>query len=199
MATVDYKTIYDTAIEHLTQLMEKREELELRRDFLDKQISVVKELIYNAATYIAENPSRDYPELFGSPGLMAPISDIGFTGGIRKILSNAGTNWLSPVMVRDGLKGVGYENKSKNILPSIHTVLKRLEENKEVESKDIEGRTWYRWNPAAPKYQEPIITMEDATTALDYVLGKLAEAAKEPSRSAKGPAKTRQRSIAKKR
>ena len=56
------KTIYDTAIEHLTQLMEKREELELRRDSLDREISVVKELIFTASAYVAENPyERDRP------------------------------------------------------------------------------------------------------------------------------------------
>lgn len=181
MAKVDYKGIYDKAIEHLTQLMEKREDLEIQRDHLDRQISVVKQLVYNAATYIAENPSLDYPELFpGVPGLMMPISDLGFTGGIRKVLSNAGTNWLSPVMVRDGLKGVGYEIKSRNILPSIHTVLKRLEQNKEAESKDVEGRTWYRWNPAAPKYQEPVVTMQEVSTAMDYVLGKLLDSPEQP-------------------
>jgi hypothetical protein len=185
MASVDYKTIYDTAIAHLTQLMEEREELELRRDSLDKQISVVKDLIQTASAYIAENPSMDYPELFpGLPGLMAPISDLGFTGGIRKILSSA-TDWMSPVMVRGKLQSVGYANKSKNILPSIHTVLKRLEQNNEVESKDVEGRTWYRWNPAAPKYQEPVVTMQEATAVLDYVLGKILESSKKPSRPKK--------------
>ena len=42
MARVDYKPIYDKAIEHLQQLMERREELDIQRDTLDKQIRVVK-------------------------------------------------------------------------------------------------------------------------------------------------------------
>lgn len=200
MAKVDYKGIYDKAIEHLTQLMEKREDLEIQRDNLDKQITVVKQLVNNAATYIAENPSLDYPELFpGLPGLMAPISDVGFTGGIRQILSNATPNWMSPVMVREKLKSVGYDNKSKNILPSIHTVLKRLEQSKEAESKDIEGRTWYRWNPAAPKYQEPVVTMQEVNTALDYVLGKIFDSTEQPSKSTKKSAGGKKKSSARKR
>jgi hypothetical protein len=166
MANIDYKAVFDKGIGQLKTLMERREKLEIERDNLEWEISLSRQLVEAVAVYCAENPHLEYPELFpGQNSRWGPASEVGFTDGIRKVLATTAPGWITAVMIRTALPKAGYEIESKNILPSIHTVLKRLVEKKEVESKSEEGRLWYRWNLPVPTTR----TLPDYLQPMDWI------------------------------
>lgn len=68
----------------------------------------------------------------------------------RVVLKKHAGASLSPLQVRDELKVIGYDiskDNHSNIMASIHSVLKRLKESGEVESKEAKdgSGTRYRW------------------------------------------------------
>ena len=73
---------------------------------------------------------------------------LGLTDAIRmafKTQDNSG-NGMSAQDVRTKLESMGYSGRWGNVLASIHTVIKRLHEKKEIEaSGNLNGRETYRW------------------------------------------------------
>ncbi len=136
-----YRQPYDDALAELTALMDRLEELDVERDSVITRIGEVKEGVAAFAPLVKENPVETHPHLF--PDHSEAGTDLGLTDAVRRVLANSKPKRLTPVGVRTGLAAIGYQTKSKNILPSIHTVLKRLEKNDEIVSKTEEdGRTW---------------------------------------------------------
>jgi hypothetical protein len=78
-----------------------------------------------------------------------PLAD--FDGGLaeacRVVLKNNAGRSLAPVEVRDRLADLGYPlHHHNNAMASIHSVLKRLKESGDVETKTgKDGGTRYRW------------------------------------------------------
>jgi len=63
---------------------------------------------------------------------------------------------MTPLEVRDGLKGVGYNlTQHKNEMASIHSVLKRLAESKDVKSTTKDDATRYVWTGEPPLKPQP--------------------------------------------
>ncbi len=150
MELADYKAMYDKALTELARLMEQREQLEIECDNVDIRITQVRQGIDALVPLCDENPYMTHPDLFPiGPHTFMP--NTGLTDAIRKVMANIAPMSATAVSVRTGLKTIGYEIDSKNILPSIHTILKRLEEKGEVVSKEVKGKTWYRWK--APKHR----------------------------------------------
>lgn len=140
-----YREPYDNALAELGALMDRLEELDIERDGLITRIGEVREGATGLAPLVKENPVETHPELF--PDHSGAGADLGLTDAIRRVLANSNPKRLTPVGVRTGLAAIGFQTQSKNILPSIHTVLKRLEKSDEITSKTEEdGRTWYKWN-----------------------------------------------------
>jgi len=141
-----YKTAYLSAIKELTELKDALRSLEERRNSLEKRITEVKRGVLALAPLCDEAPWSTYPALF--PELTTP-SHIGLSNAVRRVLDQDPEGWISPTAVRERLQSVGYQTKSKNILPSIHNVLKRLRDAGKVEDKGSEskGGTWYRCKP----------------------------------------------------
>lgn len=139
-----YKETFDAAIAELTELMRKREMLENSREMLNARIAKVRRGVLALSPLVGEEPTgveNKYPHLF--PELIPP--DIGMTDAIRKVLQSAGT-FLTPVGVRTELKTTGYDtDRYKNVLASIHTVLKRLAESGEVETEITNDVMAYKW------------------------------------------------------
>lgn len=147
--TVDtYKRAFEQAVKELADLMEARDYLDAQREDFDKRISTLRDGLLGLSTLAGiGNPQKEYPDLF--PELIDP--DIGITGAVRKVLAHSG-DYLSPVAVRDGLEQMGFDiKKYKNILASIHQILKRLYDNKEAAITTREGKTLYKWN--LPRYE----------------------------------------------
>jgi len=168
-----YREPYDNALAELGALMDRLEELDIERDGLVTRIGEVQEGALGLAPLVKENPVESHPELFPDLSEVGG-ADLGLTDAIRRVLANSAPKRLTPVGVRTGLAAIGFQTQSKNILPSIHTVLKRLEKNKEIASKTEEnGRTWYVWNgpthtppsrilPMSSLFRRTVPTMEEA-------------------------------------
>lgn len=68
----------------------------------------------------------------------------GLTDAVRKLFSIGPNVWGSATKVRDGLKKHGFPlDNYTQPLAVIHTTLRRLEKQGELESKEIEGTTRY--------------------------------------------------------
>ena len=147
-----YREPYEASLKELADLMDRLEAIDIERDGLVTRMSEVREGIAALASLVKENPAETHPELF--PDESESAADMGMTDAIRRVLANAKPKKLTPVGVRTGLAAIGFKTDSKNILPSIHTVLKRLEKNGEISSKiEEDGRTWYQWS--GPTYNSP--------------------------------------------
>jgi hypothetical protein len=142
-----YIAIYGQAMQELSELLEERERLEIKCDEIDTRLAEIRKGVVALAPLCGRFPWAEHPEWFPDIDV---LRDIGLTDAIREVLQRAGQVYLSPVGIRDGLKDVGYEIKSKNILPSIHNTVKRLIDAVEVETENREGRTWYRLKAIPP-------------------------------------------------
>lgn len=146
MTKETYQSALNAAIKDLAELMSQREELDTKREELDRDIFQLREGLFGLAILCGTDTNqlaKEYPELF--PDLISP--DVGLTDAVRKALASKHT-FVSPVEVKDRLAEMGFDiTKHKNILASIHTILKRLHTSEEVEAGNREEKVVYRWNP----------------------------------------------------
>jgi hypothetical protein len=143
-----YTAALDEAILELSSLMAERETLEERIETIDRRLTRLRK----AATSIGllcnigvAALMHRHPELF--PDTVA--QDVGLTDAIRKTLKSQ-NYFFSAVEIREDLKSRDYDiTKYKNLLASIHTVLKRLKGQDQVIEGSRGGRTTYRWKNEA--------------------------------------------------
>lgn len=167
-----YREPYDNALAELGALMDRLEELDVERDGLVTRIGEVQEGALGLAPLVKENPVETHPELFPDRSEVGG-ADLGLTDAIRRVLANSNPKRLTPVGVRTGLAAIGFQTQSKNILPSIHTVLKRLEKSNEIVSKTEEdGRTWYSWNGPIRIPGRTVPTEEEAAMEVRRLQGE---------------------------
>jgi hypothetical protein len=147
MPAVNYQYTLDSAIKELTDLMEQREKLDEKREALHERIVKLRRAVRGLASLCdVEDIEEEHRSLF--PDEFADNTDVGLTDAIRQVLSSHEEAFLSPVFIRDRLADVGFDiTTHKNILASIHTVLKRLQRQGEATPIIREGRTAYRWVP----------------------------------------------------
>lgn len=136
----DYKAMLEQAVSELTDALERQAGLDTEREKLDARIVELKQGIMALGPLCGIQAQFKYSELLPEYGLFPT----GLKESVITVLGMVKDNsYLTPVVVRDNLASTGYEIKSKNILPSIHNVLKRLE-GREVETGDVNGKTGYR-------------------------------------------------------
>jgi intracellular sulfur oxidation DsrE/DsrF family protein len=118
MSKTFYKQTLERAQEELENLMSQREEI-------DARIVELNESIVNLARLAQETPRGKFFE---------EMKKMGLTDACREVLKRANQT-LTPLEVKDRLRRIGYDlsKYEKDVLPSIHTVLKRLVKNKEAE------------------------------------------------------------------
>jgi hypothetical protein len=141
MITKDsYKAMLEQAVRELTDALERQAELDTEREQLDARIHELKQGIIGLGPLCGISAQSRYSDLLPEYGLLP----VGLKDGVLAVLGMIqGDAYITPITVRDNLANTGYEIKSKNILPSIHNVLKRLD-GREVESADVNGKTGYR-------------------------------------------------------
>jgi hypothetical protein len=144
--SANYRYTLDKAIAELTNLMEQREKLDETREALHQRIMKLRSAVRGLGSLCdVENVEEEYRSLFPDE---FTDTDVGLTDAIRKVLASHEDAYLSPVFIRDRLADVGFDIQThKNILASIHTVLKRLQRQGEVAPWTREGRTAYKWSP----------------------------------------------------
>lgn len=154
-ATTTYKESFDVAMGELAELMTEREEIEVRREQVDQRITRLREAIFGLGHLCDKSRyeiARERPELFPDN---AP-SDVGFTDAVRKIFKDYKTDTFSPVEIREFLEFGGFDvSKYRNVLASIHSILKRLKAKNEILDDTKDGKVFYRLNPRGPLAQEP--------------------------------------------
>lgn len=158
-----YLDTYAQAVGELSDLVDARTQLDEQRERIDQRLAEVRKGVIALAPLCGKLPWVEHPEWFPD----VESADVGFTSAIRRVLQKNLKEFLSPVSVRDGLKGVGYEIKSKNILPSVHNTLKRLYKAGNLETDDIEGKTCYRWKGPIPEEDRFATTLINFTRTLD--------------------------------
>jgi hypothetical protein len=142
-----YRETYEAALEELSDLMDKREVLDIQRERIDARISRLRYAVTGLGG-LCDLSSADvvtgHPELF--PDRVTP--DVGFTDAIRAVFKGSPDVVFSPVAVRDALEAKGFDvKKYKNVLASIHAILKRLKTKNDISDGNQEGRTVYWLNP----------------------------------------------------
>ena len=157
---VNYRETLDTAIKELTEFMEQRERLDEEREALHQRIVKLRSAVRGLANLCdVEDIEEENRSLFPSEWTE---TDVGLTDAIRNVLYAHEESYLSPVFIRDRLPDIGFDIKThKNILASIHTVLKRLQRQGEAAPLIKEGRTSYRWVAKKKEESRPELSDED--------------------------------------
>ena len=148
MTKETYQEALNAALKDLASLMHRREKVDMMREKFDREIFQLREGLFGLAILCGTDTNqlaKDNPELF--PDLISP--DVGLTDAVRKAMA-AKRIFTSPVEVKDRLAEMGFDiTIHKNILASIHTILKRLVKSEEVDEGQREGKVVYRWKGAA--------------------------------------------------
>ena len=131
MTDADYKETLDGVRSELEDVL--NEELKIERRLM--KLRERSEALGKAAQGLAGLVGEDQEE-----------ESIGITDSIRKILRDGSDHIWKPTAVRVRLKSEGFLlEKYQNPLAVIHTTLKRLEEQGEVETIKNDGKTFYKW------------------------------------------------------
>ncbi|HEY5839103.1 MAG TPA: hypothetical protein VIT19_08710 [Pyrinomonadaceae bacterium] len=156
-----YLVTYKAALEDLAEMMAEREELDAKRDDIDKRIIRLRDAITGLGGLCnmnAESIAKEHPELF--PDRVTP--DVGFTDAIRMVFKKNPDYFHSPVWIRDALEEDGFDvDKYKNVLASIHSIVKRLKIKGDVMEANREGKAVYKLNPKGELAKTIIVSDDD--------------------------------------
>jgi hypothetical protein len=123
-------------------------ELMLERTEIDKRIARLKETIASL-TYLSD----------GSFWKELEVRKMGLTKAVQYVLQTAGRP-LQPVEIRDELAMKGYDIKRyADIIPSLHTILKRLFLSGRVSKITTGDGTFYEWRAYSPSPAEVLKTV----------------------------------------
>lgn len=123
MTQDDYKKTLEGARAELEELLVKQEEIEQR-------IARIKQAIISLAPLVEEPDSDFWTSL--SAGMRAS----GISDACLQILQSTNKP-LTPVEIKEQLRNTGIDlSGQKNVMASIHSALKRLCANEEIETKD---------------------------------------------------------------
>lgn len=142
MSDTVFKQSLEAAVEELTQVLAERDELETRLDDLNYRMEKLREALRGLSALCGMDYEIEFPHLFPT----GEEVEQGFTNQIRSVFRSSPSIPMSPVDVRNKLKESGFPvHRYSNALASIHTILKRLEKSREVDSQEINGKTLYLW------------------------------------------------------
>lgn len=131
-----YRDALEAAKSEMESLLTEQTEVEKRLSFINSRVNDLKKTILSLGELVGEEFE---PETMG------------ITDAIRKVMRGAlddKGSYISPISVRNFLQKDNFPLSAyKNPLAVIHTTLKRLEEQLEVQSTTLNnGKTYYRWN-----------------------------------------------------
>jgi hypothetical protein len=121
------------------------EVLEIQQEDTERRIARLKQALLGLAPLAQESSRESSKDAFGIDiaAITAEIDAMSITDATRQILQ-ASTKRLAPVEIKQQLINMGKDlSTQKNIMASIHSLLKRLRENDEIETTD-NGLT-YEW------------------------------------------------------
>jgi hypothetical protein len=137
----DYRAMLEKAVAELIEALARQEALDDEREDVAGRIAELQQGVIALGPLAGVHAQSKYAELLSDYALFMPT---GLKESVFAVLGKVSDDrYLTPVAIRNALPDVGYEIKSKNILPSIHTVLKR-EMDRTVEVGDVNGKAGYR-------------------------------------------------------
>ena len=102
---------------------------------------------HNVRTHLKEVRERKdciVQAISGLEPLLGINTTMGLSDAVRQLFSDFPEKWLAPITIRDNLQERGFPiNRYTQPLPVIHTTLRRLVKQEELESKGREGKTRY--------------------------------------------------------
>jgi len=122
-------------------------ELRAERDIKESELEMLNLEIVNLEQAVSSlHPlGSDGTQIMAVGLRIKGIADMGLADACRAILQHAPT-YRTAREIRDSLRDSGYRlEQHSNPLASIHGVLKRFVEAKEVELLETEGKSRYRW------------------------------------------------------
>jgi hypothetical protein len=130
MGRENYKQLLEDMGKRLSYLLEQQEDIE-------QEIAQLKQAIVSIAPLAKEKLDHGIWDMYD-------FNSRSITETIREILQAAYPKRLSPVEIRDQLKNRKLDlSQHRNVMASIHSTLKRMLDNQEIETDD-EGLT-YGW------------------------------------------------------
>jgi hypothetical protein len=131
-----YKDSLEAAKTEMETLLNEQTQIEQRAAYILSRLQVLRKTVLSLGELLGEEFE---PET------------VGITQAIRKVLRDSQDDkgsYISPTMVRNALQRDSFPlSDYKNALAVIHTTLKRLEDQGEVEATTANnGKVYYRWN-----------------------------------------------------
>jgi hypothetical protein len=139
MTQPDYKEVLDGIFARVAEIIRQRSDY-------DAEIARLHQLMYAAANMLPDEERNavisKWVEFFESQ----LNTETSLVDAVRKVLQEAGREWLTVAKVRDRLFSAGFDFSTyiSNPLASVSTTLARLKKD-EVQTTTIEGVTAYRW------------------------------------------------------
>jgi len=136
----DFQKMADEVRRYLSALRSELQNQE--REVADTKLKIAQqELILSTFAPMVEDIRLELEDHLFVEG----VADEKLANACRMVLQ-AAPIYRSPRGIRDTLEQSGYHaTRHKNMLASVHAVLKRLVESGEVEEMEINGGTRYRW------------------------------------------------------
>jgi hypothetical protein len=140
MTQEDYKKTLEAAQVELKDLL-------IRQEKIEQRIAQIKQAIISLAP-LAEEPNSSFWS-----GVIAAMRASGISDACLQILQSTNKP-LTPVEIKDQLQNTGVNlSGQKNVMASIHSALKRLRANEEIETKD--NGTTYQWKTRRNPFASP--------------------------------------------
>ena len=116
--------------------------LEIQQEEIERRIARLRQSLVGLIPLCELDADEDMPSALG---IRDQIDSLSITDAVRQILQ-AAEKPLSPTQIKQQLINMGKDlSGQKNVMASIHSLLKRLVSSEEIESKDS-GLT-YQWKP----------------------------------------------------
>jgi len=158
--SIDYRKL-------VTEIQKEIESLEVLQEDTSRRLARLKQSLIGLAPLADEQDQVSKP----AGGLFMTLSTImaetTMTDAARQILQ-AAAKPLSPVQIKDQLVSMGKDlSGHKNVMASIHSLIKRLVDSGEIETKD-NGLTYaWRWRGLPPPPKPLISGFESPTPRMD--------------------------------
>jgi hypothetical protein len=168
---IDYRKL-------VTEIQKEIESLEIQQEDTTRRLARLKQSLMGLSPLAEEQDAWLTEAAADLAGINKGLTEISITDSARQILQ-ATNKPLSPVEIKDRLVSMGKDmGGHKNVMASVHSLLKRLVASGEIESKDS-GLT-YEWKGVRrfPRLLDKVNAKAEAIRQSKIATGRLGPARK---------------------
>ena len=146
MVTPNYNQLLEGIFARMTQIMRERSDLAT-------ETAKLTQLLHATANMLPDNQRNAILEKWMAFFETQLSRETSLIDSVRKVVQEAGREWLTVAKVRDRLIASGFDFSGyvSNPLASVSATLIRLKDKREVEPTTIEGVAAYRWDVRAAR------------------------------------------------